>query len=407
MNRRIKKKLQKRGGYHKWVNYRWHRIRMAIQELPGLDKYDMTYCVVSPNNKHISHIYGLTNVRMVGMTGIGGDNHPIETKINFKAVHHPLDTDTENNGLNFSQLLESWKVWLEANIPANKEGTAAHEEADRMDAYRFRPPALFENLQKITTEERKAKFEEAFAQAGQEKPEALLKPHPIVPITSSDIGDALEPCDRYDLMMPKDLLVMCEKASKIRSRKPVILSVFPGIADDLSWVVGTWHLDHSGIVRTEMEDGIRCGNVDVDLLLDRLLEATHDDMKWIIVPWCPGIRLALNTLKTHYAFIRPEYQDRYGLSRAAKATAELNEHPVEIGSFTEYCMKVIEQSWDSFFTDRIKQYENLIFDDGTATVTNPTLIYRPLRNAATGLYQLEDQILAEFNYEWAKERVKL
>ena len=43
MNNRIKKKLQKRDGYRKWVNYRGHRITMKIQEIPGLDKYDMIY----------------------------------------------------------------------------------------------------------------------------------------------------------------------------------------------------------------------------------------------------------------------------------------------------------------------------------------------------------------------------
>ena len=411
MSERIKKKLRKRSGFKKYANYRWHLIMQRVRDMPAMENCDMLYLVTSRNNKRIRNIYGLKNTHPVGTScdnGVKSDGaHYINLNIDFKAsmrdALHGINGElltmdsSEKTESTYAKLLESWKEWLEANLYSDKEEKPYHTEADRADAYRYAFSQLDE-LKKITGDYNSA------IQEMVEKTEDLLKnpleSHPLVPITAADIADATEPCERYDMVMPRDIDTMREKIQTIQSRDCVILSVFPGIVDDLEGIVETYRMDATGINTVEIDDGRRQGNINLELLLDRLLEATEDNTRFILLPWCPGIRITLSTLKIRYAFIRPDQHSRHEFFTVAKETAELNGHPIESGSFTEFCLELVDCHWDAFFTDKIMEYENLVLDVNGDVPVSPTIIYKPHHGLSTGLYQLEDAILKAFDREW-------
>ena len=397
MTNRLKKKLRKRGGYRKYVNYRGAMIDQYIREKGLLDEYELVQVISTHNNKHIIKVYGLTDVYPSAMHYGDGTNDSESHMIDFDVtLEHPMQTalfDTENAAVNtqYSKLLESWKEWISANAKA-EENKTSHEA--------YWSPILARISAEYEKEGKESPLESMMTMYQQEPNKHLLEMNPIVHITNEDIKDATEPCDRYQLQMPKDIDDMSKKIAMIRSRDCVILSVFPGIVDDLYDIAKTYYPDMTGVNTVRKDaDGRRYGEINATLLLDRLLEATEDNMRFIILPWCPGIRITLSAFKIHYAYIRPEFTDRYNFVALTKKCAELNEHPIELCSYTDYMMTFLEKHWDAFFTEKISSYEHLEYAGGEEIPVSPTILYRPRVNIWTGLYQLEDQILKEFDRE--------
>ena len=83
----------------------------------------------------------------------------------------------------------------------------------------------------------------------------------------------------------------------------------------------------------------------------------------------------------------------------ANKCAELNEHPIEAYSYTNYMLTFLEKHWDAFFTEKIASYEHLEYSGCVPIPVSPTILYRPRVNVGTGLYQLEEQILKVFDRE--------
>lgn len=402
MNNRLKKKLRRRNGFRKYVNYRGDLINQSLRNNEKLAEFDMLYVVTSPNNKHINHIYGM-NMKPDGID-VTHENGETEVNVNFRGIPMPdAFVSVDDKSMPYSEILESWRHWLEGVTVDTPEKKSSHAEADRMDTFRYFDPEVMKN---IIEAERATKgttpLEERLTKFQQQPLEDLLKPHPIVPITAADIADATEAPDEYHLVMPKDMDEMRRKSVEIRTRNTPILSVFPGVAVDLDGIVETWLLDTNGLKQSHRMNGKTYVDIDVALLLDRLYEATEDDTRFVILPWCPGFRLAMNTFNIHYAYIRPQYGDRYTLAYVARRTAELEGNPIEDGSFTDYLLTYLENRWDSFFAEDIESYEKIRYGSGAEVLRNPTIIYRPRRNVTTGLYQLEDKILEEFNREWPR-----
>lgn len=405
MTNRLKKKLRKRNGFRKYVNYRGDAIDRHIRNCGLLDKYEVVNVITSRNNKHIIKVYGLTDVYPSAMNYGDETNNSESHMIDFDvSLEHPMQSalfDTENAVVNtqYSKLIESWKEWISVNAKANEE-RSSHEASDRMDFMQYWGPIFDQITAEYEKEGKESPLEEMMTMYQQEPNKHLLEMNPIVHITNEDIKDATEPCDRYQIQMPKDIDDMSKKIAMIRSRDCVILSVFPGIVDDLYDIAKTYYPDMTGVNTVRKDaDGKRYGEINVSLLLDRLLEATEDNMRFIILPWCPGIRITLSTFKIHYAYIRPEFTDRYEFVLVANKCAELNEHPIEAYSYTNYMLTFLEKHWDAFFTEKIASYEHLEYSGCVPIPVSPTILYRPRVNVGTGLYQLEEQILKEFDRE--------
>ena len=104
MTNRLKKKLRKRNGFRKYVNYRGYEIDRHIRNCGLLDKYEVVNVITSRNNKHIIKVYGLTDVYPSAMSMGDNTNNSESHMIDFDvSLEHPIQTalfNTENAAVN-------------------------------------------------------------------------------------------------------------------------------------------------------------------------------------------------------------------------------------------------------------------------------------------------------------------
>lgn len=87
MNRRQKKKFKKKLGYKKYSSMRHEIINKCIEKwIDNHPEYDCCYSVISRNQKHIIHLYGLKlKLSIPDFNDNLKQNNPKEYTINFSS----------------------------------------------------------------------------------------------------------------------------------------------------------------------------------------------------------------------------------------------------------------------------------------------------------------------------------